>query len=35
MAEEGMQIEKIAKFLKVNVEDVESWLEESLCVKAE
>ena len=35
MAEEGMQVERIAKFLKVNVEEVQKWLEESLCVKAE
>ena len=35
MAEEGMQVERIAKFLTVNVEEVQKWLEESLCVKAE
>ena len=33
MAEEGMQVERIAKFLKVNVEEVQKWLDAGLCTK--
>ena len=33
MAEEGMQVERIAKFLKVNVEEVQKWLDAGLCIK--
>ena len=35
MEKDGIPFEKIAKFLRVNVEEVQKWLEESLCVKAE
>ena len=32
MAADGMEVEKIAYYLKVNTETIEEWLEESLSV---
>ena len=32
MAEEGMDVKKIARLVKVNEKDVQKWINENLCV---
>ena len=32
MAEEGMNIQKIARLVKVSEKDVQKWIDENLCI---